>query len=119
MELITTMWTGLTQSSGGWTKFLLAGEGDNYMPMWMKDAGYRTEYMGKLLNGIDILNYAEAPKGWDNVDILVDPYAYSFNTVIMSRNGETPKYYNGYHQSDVLRAKMYVPVHLHFSSIFY
>ncbi|KAF2180159.1 alkaline phosphatase-like protein [Zopfia rhizophila CBS 207.26] len=62
--------------------------------------------LSKLLNGIDILNYNPAPKGWDNVDVLLDPYAYSFNTVVMSKNGETPVYYEGYHQSDVIRAKV-------------
>lgn len=35
----------------------------------------------------------------------VDPYTYSFNNVVMSKNGETPISYHGYHQTDVIRAK--------------
>lgn len=38
-------------------------------------------------------------------DVQVDPYTYSFNNVVMSRNGETPISYHGYHQTDVIRAK--------------
>ncbi|UPL03167.1 hypothetical protein LCI18_014101 [Fusarium solani-melongenae] len=35
----------------------------------------------------------------------MDPYLGSFNTVVMSNNGDVPLHYPGYHQSDVIRAK--------------
>lgn len=35
----------------------------------------------------------------------IDPYTYVFNTPVMSANGERPVWYQGYHQSDVIRAK--------------
>ena len=41
------------------------------------------------------------------MDLLVEPYIYSFNHVVMSENGERPIYYKGWHQLDVLRIKAY------------
>ncbi|KAJ9620065.1 hypothetical protein H2204_012375 [Knufia peltigerae] len=35
----------------------------------------------------------------------LNPYTYDFNNVVMSMNGERPVYYNGYHQTDVIRIK--------------
>lgn len=35
----------------------------------------------------------------------INPYTYEFNNVVMSENGERPIFYNGYHQTDVIRAK--------------
>ncbi|KAI1334918.1 arylsulfatase [Xylariaceae sp. FL0016] len=90
---------------GNYDKFVASGENENYLPHWMKAAGYRTEYVGKFLNGLNTANYNNSPKGWDHIDGLLDPYINSFNTVVMSQNGETPIHYAGFHQSDVIRAK--------------
>lgn len=36
----------------------------------------------------------------------MDPYTYAYNTPLMSQNGQRPVLYSGYHQSDVIRAKV-------------
>ncbi|KAF3017781.1 hypothetical protein E8E14_008686 [Neopestalotiopsis sp. 37M] len=61
--------------------------------------------IGKLYNGNSLLNYSPAPKGWTHIDVLLDPYINVHNSVVMSQNGETPVYYEGWQQSDVLRVK--------------
>ncbi|KAF7548128.1 hypothetical protein G7Z17_g7271 [Cylindrodendrum hubeiense] len=73
--------------------------------MWLSQAGYRSEYIGKFLNGYSRELYQDSPKGWDHVDALIDPWMYNFNTPVFSANGETPVLYRGYHQTDVIRAK--------------
>ncbi|KAI8297313.1 Arylsulfatase [Colletotrichum sp. SAR11_59] len=48
-----------------------AGEDNDYLPHWLKKAGYRVEYIGKLLNGYNTVNYnSPAPKGWDFINSL-------------------------------------------------
>ncbi|KAJ3548732.1 hypothetical protein NM208_g866 [Fusarium decemcellulare] len=117
--------THVTAPGGGWEKFVYSGQDSNYLPHWLKSAGYRTEYIGKLMNGYNMATYKPKPKGWDHTDLLVrptplfysslltlalpilqlNPYTYEFNNVVMSLNGERPIFYNGYHQTDVIRAK--------------
>ncbi|KAF4460984.1 arylsulfatase precursor, partial [Fusarium albosuccineum] len=90
---------------GGWEKFVYSGQDSNYLPHWLKSAGYRTECIGKLMNGYNMATYKPKPKGWDHTDLLLNPYTYEFNNVVMSLNGERPVFYNGYHQTDVIRVK--------------
>ncbi|KAI1771206.1 arylsulfatase [Hypoxylon cercidicola] len=97
--------THVNAPGGNYDKFVLSGQDTDYLPFWMSQAGYRNEYIGKFLNGYSQKNYNITPKGWDHVDALVDPYTYVFNTPVMSLNGQRPIYYEGYHQSDVIRAK--------------
>ncbi|KAH6890286.1 arylsulfatase [Thelonectria olida] len=97
--------THVNAPGGNYDKFVISGQDTDYLPFWMKKAGYRVEYIGKFLNGYSQKNYNITPKGWDHVDALVDPYTYVFNTPVMSLNGQRPIYYEGYHQSDVIRAK--------------
>ncbi|KAI0023751.1 arylsulfatase [Xylariomycetidae sp. FL0641] len=98
--------TNVDAPGGNYDKWVLLGEDKDYLPYWLRSAGYKTEYIGKLLNGVTIFNYNKpAPRGWDNIDVLLDPYTYEFNNVVMSENGARPLSYPGYHQSDVIRAK--------------
>ncbi|ETS73165.1 hypothetical protein PFICI_15110 [Pestalotiopsis fici W106-1] len=115
--------TQVAAPGGGYPKFVAAGEDSNYLPHWLVRAGYRAEYIGKLYNGNSLLNYSPAPKGWSHIDVLVsvvvitahindeltmmelDPYINVHNSVVMSQNGETPVYYEGWQQTDVLRVK--------------
>ena len=91
--------------AGAWPKFLSTGEARDYLPHWLQKAGYRTGYFGKFMNGYGMRNYDSPPGGWDVVDLLCQPFIYAFNRVIMSRNGEKPKHYKHWHQTDVLRVK--------------
>ena len=57
------------------------------------------------MNQYGYYNYQNAPKGWDHFDGLMDPYTYIYNTPVFSANGERPRFYQGQHQTDVIRAK--------------
>lgn len=63
--------TNVFAPGGNYEKFTLSGQGDNYLPHWMNKAGYRTEYVGKFMNGLNLLNWASPPKGWDFIDTFV------------------------------------------------
>ncbi|RSL94366.1 hypothetical protein CDV31_014354 [Fusarium ambrosium] len=99
--------THVNAPGGNYDKFHLSGQDTNYLPFWMRDAGYRVEYIGKFLNGYSQKNYNITPKGFKqpNYQNKIDPYTYVFNTPVMSLNGQRPIYYEGYHQADVIRAK--------------
>ncbi|KAH8666238.1 arylsulfatase [Ilyonectria robusta] len=97
--------THVRPPGGNYDKWRLAGEDLNYLPHWIKEAGYRAEYVGKFLNGYSTANYHIAPKGWDHVDSLLEPYINDYNNVVMSRNGERPVQYRGFHSTDVIRIK--------------
>ncbi|KAI6317820.1 hypothetical protein MCOR29_006172 [Pyricularia oryzae] len=53
----------------------------------------------------NVVNCNSAPKGWDHVDALLDPYTAYYNVPVMSQNGERPVYYKGFHSTDVVRIK--------------
>lgn len=61
---------------GGWPKFTEQKLNDNYLPVWINDAGINTYYVGKFMNGYGKKNYMtpHAPKGWTNHSMLVDPW---------------------------------------------
>ena len=41
------------------------GFNENYLPIWLRDAGYKTYYTGKLYNGMDEqLVEKKTAKGW-------------------------------------------------------
>jgi arylsulfatase A-like enzyme len=70
--------------------------GDNYLPLWLQDAGYQTSYIGKFENG-----YAEpdpygttpidVPKGWDDWHVLAPSRAQYFNYTL-NQNGSLRPY---------------------------
>ncbi|KAI0470070.1 arylsulfatase [Xylariaceae sp. FL0804] len=97
--------TNVVQPGGSYNKWVLSGQDTNYLPHWLKQAGYRSEYIGKIMNGFGISNFNVTVKGWDWTDLLVEPYIDDFNLPVLSQNGETPVFYDGFHQSDVIRIK--------------
>ena len=70
--------------------------GDNYLPLWLQAAGYRTSYVGKYENG-----YAEpdeygtvptdVPRGWDDWHVLAPSRAQYFNYTL-NQNGTLRQY---------------------------
>ncbi len=70
--------------------------GDNYLPLWLQAAGYRTSYVGKYENG-----YAEpdeygtvpsdVPRGWDDWHVLAPSRAQYFNYTL-NQNGSLRQY---------------------------
>jgi N-acetylglucosamine-6-sulfatase len=56
----------LTHDAGGYPKFISQGLNDNYLPVWLQDAGYTTYYTGKLMNAHSIATYNKPfPRGWN------------------------------------------------------
>ncbi|KAM0438472.1 hypothetical protein ACHAPT_001221 [Fusarium lateritium] len=97
--------TNIKTPGGGYPKFVISGENEDYLPHWLVQAGYKAEYLGKLFNGNSLLNYSLAPGGWSHIDLLLEPYINNVNTVVMSENGARPKWYRNWQQTDVLRIK--------------
>ncbi|KAK2016684.1 arylsulfatase [Colletotrichum eremochloae] len=97
--------TNVHAPGGNYDKWHQSGLDQDYLPHWLKKAGYRAEYVGKFLNGYNVINANITPKGWDHVDALLDPYTTYYNTPVMSQNGERPVYYQGWHSTDVVRTK--------------
>lgn len=55
----------LTQSVGGYRKFIDQGLNDHYLPVWLQAAGYNTYYTGKLFNAHAVDNYDKPhAAGW-------------------------------------------------------
>lgn len=83
--------TNVSPPAGGYPKFVVTGEDDDYLPHWLTRAGYQAECkcklycnadaskgsyygcldVGKLFNGNSLLTYSLAPKGWNHSDVLV------------------------------------------------
>ncbi|MFC5175524.1 sulfatase [Nocardioides taihuensis] len=60
---------------GGWQAFVDAGNSDEHLGVWLQDAGYRTAFVGKMLNGYD--RSAAVLPGFDHWNPTVAaPYAY-------------------------------------------
>lgn len=61
---------------GGYPQFVREGHNEAYLPIWLKDEGYSTYYVGKLFNAHDVTNYNKPyAAGWDRSDFLLDPCA--------------------------------------------
>ena len=61
--------TSVKPPYGGYPKFVHEGWNDNYLPVWLQEAGYNTYYAGKLMNGHNTTNYNKPyPKGWNGTD---------------------------------------------------
>jgi hypothetical protein len=59
---------------GGYPKFVSQELNENYLPVWLQEAGYRNLYTGRLFNAYLIENYnSHFPAGWATTDFLLDP----------------------------------------------
>ncbi|PLB43296.1 Arylsulphatase [Aspergillus steynii IBT 23096] len=91
---------------GGYPKIVSAGWNDNYLPLWMQDAGYDTYYVGKLWNSHTEQNYNDPyARGFNGSEFLLDPWTYRYYHARMTRNGEPPVRYDGEYSTDVIREK--------------
>ncbi|KAE8393141.1 alkaline-phosphatase-like protein [Aspergillus alliaceus] len=91
---------------GGYPKVVSAGWNDNYLPIWMQEAGYDTYYVGKLWNSHTEDNYNKPyAKGFNGSDFLLDPWTYRYYNAKMTRNGGKPVSYAGQYSTDVIKNK--------------
>jgi arylsulfatase A-like enzyme len=56
--------THVMEPYGGYDRFNRLKLGESYLPIWLQEAGYSTNYIGKLMNGVAVHNWETAPKGW-------------------------------------------------------
>ncbi|KAL4878815.1 alkaline-phosphatase-like protein [Aspergillus karnatakaensis] len=113
-----TLWTGKAAHNtnitdvnppyGGYPKFVRQGFNENYLPVWLQNAGYNTYYTGKLFNVHTVSNYNNPPAaGFTGSDFLLDPFTYNYLNSTFQRTGETPRSYEGEYVTDVLAQKAY------------
>ncbi|CAO3661658.1 unnamed protein product [Umbelopsis ramanniana] len=97
--------THVMEPYGGYDRFNRLKLGESYLPIWLQEAGYSTNYIGKLMNGVAVHNWETAPKGWNYQDQLLDPYTYVYNTPVFSKDGEAPVFYENAYQTDIIHGK--------------
>ena len=49
--------TDVSPPYGGYPKFVSQGLNENFLPVWLQEAGYNTYYTGKLFNAHTVENY--------------------------------------------------------------
>ncbi|KAM0334505.1 hypothetical protein ACHAQA_001534 [Verticillium albo-atrum] len=77
---------------GGFPIFVKNGHNENYLPVWLQNAGYSTYYTGKMFNAHTIWNY-DSPhlNGWNgSKDFLLDPNTYAYWNATFQRNKDAP-----------------------------
>ncbi|KPM43228.1 Arylsulfatase [Neonectria ditissima] len=100
--------TDVSSPYGGYRKFVSQGLNDNYLPVWLRNAGYNTYYTGKLLNEHTVDNYNDPfPKGFSGSDFLLDPFTYQYLNSSFQRNREPPTYHPGEYSTDLIAEKAY------------
>ncbi|KAF9262348.1 alkaline phosphatase-like protein [Marasmius fiardii PR-910] len=91
---------------GGYHLFCEKGHNEEYLPVYLQQAGYGTYYTGKLMNGLSYDQIAtQPPKGWTHSDFLVDPNAYLYYNASFSSHNAIPVNYEGQFQVDVVLDK--------------
>uniref|UniRef100_A0A8H7NB98 Arylsulfatase n=1 Tax=Bionectria ochroleuca TaxID=29856 RepID=A0A8H7NB98_BIOOC len=101
--------TDLFPPYGGFPIFVKNGHNENYLPVWLQDAGYKTFYAGKMFNAHTIWNY-DSPhlKGWTGSDFLLDPSTYDYWNATFQRNKQAPVNHEGEYSTDVLASKAHI-----------
>ncbi|RVD87897.1 uncharacterized protein DFL_002100 [Arthrobotrys flagrans] len=95
--------TDINPPYGGYPKFVAQGFNENFLPVWLQQAGYNTYYAGKLFNAHTTRNYNNPHvKGFTTSDFLLDPWTYNYLNPAYQRNHDPPIIYHRQHTIDVL-----------------
>ena len=102
--------------------------GDNYLPLWLQGAGYRTSYIGKFENGYaepdeyGTRAHATCPRGWDDWHVLAPSRAQYFNYTL-NQNGTLRQYTDAEedYSTDVFtkKAKRFIRANARIATPFY
>ncbi|KAJ7621817.1 alkaline-phosphatase-like protein [Mycena rosella] len=94
--------TDIIPPYGGYTKFTEEGLNDNYLPVWLQNAGYSTYYAGKLMNGHATLNYnMPFAKGFNQSSFILDPGQYVYMNSTWQTGTGVPENFPGKHILDI------------------
>ncbi|KAF1979153.1 arylsulfatase precursor [Bimuria novae-zelandiae CBS 107.79] len=97
--------TDVSAPYGGYPRFIEEGFNNDYLPVWLQNAGYNTYYTGKMMNGHSLSTYNNPRiNGWNGSDFLIDPGTYIFYNATMSRNHDPAKNYPGEYSTDLISA---------------
>ena len=75
----------------------------NALPVWLRNAGYRTIQLGRYLNGYGVQRApTDVPAGWSDWHSTVDPTTFHYRNWLMNDNGSVRGYPDrpGEHQTD-------------------
>ncbi|KAL4875117.1 alkaline-phosphatase-like protein [Aspergillus karnatakaensis] len=98
--------TDVSPPYGGYPKFVDRGFNENFLPVWLQQAGYDTYYTGKLFNAHTVENYhSPYVNGFNGSDFLLDPFTYSYLNSTYQRNRNEPVSYEGRHTVEVITEK--------------
>ncbi|CAI6341932.1 unnamed protein product [Periconia digitata] len=98
--------TDVAPPYGGYPKFISQGLNDNYLPVWLQEAGYNTYYTGKLMNAHSTANWNNPfPKGWNGTDFLIDPGTYLYWNATFQRNTSPPSSFPNDYNTDLINDK--------------
>ncbi|CAI6330737.1 unnamed protein product [Periconia digitata] len=96
-----SIWTGLHAHNhkvtsvhgkwGGWPKILQQGLNSKYLPIWLRENGYKTYYAGKLYNGMSEKNGVETTtaRGWTDAQLLCGASTYQYHDPPFQHVNET------------------------------
>ncbi|KAJ3547397.1 hypothetical protein NM208_g1529 [Fusarium decemcellulare] len=98
--------TDVVTPYGGYPKFISEGLNENWLPIWLKDAGYNSYYVGKLFNSHTIANYfLPFPNGFAGTEFILDPFQYQYRDPTFQRKWQLPKNYKGKYSTDLVAEK--------------
>ncbi|HYN89607.1 MAG TPA: sulfatase-like hydrolase/transferase [Ardenticatenaceae bacterium] len=93
---------GVRTNANGARRFRQVGSAQSTIATWLHEAGYRTAYMGKYLNGYDVRE--PIPPGWDVWHSPVGGSFYKGYDYQLNENGQLVSY-SGEYLTDVLARK--------------
>ncbi|KAI0096218.1 Arylsulphatase [Nemania sp. FL0031] len=98
--------TDVVMPFGGYTKVVQEGINDDYLPLWLQEAGWDTYYVGKLWNSHSTDNYnSPRARGWNGSDFLLDPYTYDYYNPTFVRNYDEPIHHENEYSTDLVSKK--------------
>jgi len=100
--------------SGGWSA--LRPTQANTLPVWLRQAGYATIFIGKWLNGYGYDQPTEIPAGWNEWFGAVAGAWNDYEDVLLNENGRLVQY-KGRYTTDLYTAKAVALIHRYASGV--